>query len=51
MAGRVGTATLGKYFGKLPGQSLADMASEIRALPDSDFFQLVKGIEDGSLTY
>lgn len=51
MAGRQGAATLKRYFGLLPGQTLADFAKETQKLSDVEFGQLKDGIESGSLTY
>ena len=43
--------SLVKFFGKLPGQSLAEIAAEMKPLTDSDVDQLYNGIADGTLTY
>ena len=51
MAGRIGSNIIAKYFGKLPGQSLADLAAEMKALSDESFEALKTGIESGSLNY
>lgn len=40
-----------RYFGKLPGQSLMEFGTELRALTDKDVSQLREGIENGSETY
>lgn len=46
-----GISQLSTYFGRQPGQSLADFGKELKALTIDDKVQLVGGIEDGSLTY
>ena len=46
-----GLATISKYFGKKPGQTLAEVAAEIRELTDKDKEQLIDGIQNGTLTY
>lgn len=48
---RVGVSLLMKFFGRLPGQTLADFAAEARQLTDADFTEIKAGIENGSLTY
>lgn len=40
-----------KFFGKLPGQSLAEIAQEMKPLSDSDVDELFGGISAGTLTY
>lgn len=49
--GRKGVSVLKKFFGTLPGQSLAEFAEETKALSDQDFEAIRDGITDGSLTY
>lgn len=51
LTAREGTAKLVKFFGKRPGQTLAEIAAEIRELSDTDHAQLVGGITDGTLDY
>lgn len=46
-----GVAAAAKYFGKKPGQSLSEFATEWNELTDDDKAQLVAGINNGSLTY
>ncbi|MBP8211440.1 MAG: hypothetical protein KAY11_17875 [Ilumatobacteraceae bacterium] len=46
-----GVAAAVKFFGKLPGQSLAEFAKEWNELSDESKTQLANGINDGSLTY
>lgn len=43
--------TLVKFFGKLPGQSLAEIAAEMKPLTNEDVDSLYGGIEAGTLTY
>lgn len=51
MAARKGVASLKKYFGYKPGQSLSDFAAEVKQLDDDSFAQLVAGVENGTLDY
>lgn len=44
-------AVLSKFFGKKPGQTLMEFASEVNALTQKDKDDLYDGIENGSLTY
>lgn len=46
-----GVAPAMKYFGKLPGQSLADFKDEWLTLSPDSRKQLVEGITNGSLNY
>jgi len=46
-----GISELSKYFGRHPGESLADFGKELKALTLDDKVQLVGGIVDGTLNY
>lgn len=49
--GRKGVSELSKFFGRKPGQTLKEFAEEVKELPDTDFYELVDGIKDGTHTY
>lgn len=51
MAEKSDLQVLAGFFGKLPGQSLKDMAAEFKLLTEQDKAELAGGIRDGSLTY
>lgn len=44
-----GVSELSKFFGRQPGQSLAEFGKELKALTIDDKVQLVGGIVDGTL--
>lgn len=46
-----GTVTAMKFFGKLPGQKLAEFKAEWMALSEADRTAITNGIENGSFTY
>lgn len=51
MAARKGVKILKDFFGYKDDQTLKQFADEVKLLPDEDFYEIVGGIEDGSLTY
>lgn len=51
MAEATNATVIAKFFGKLPGQNLADVMAEMRELTDEDKAQLAGGIKDESLNY
>jgi hypothetical protein len=40
-----------KFFGKLEGQTFSDVMAEVATLTDQGLAELVKGIENETLTY
>jgi hypothetical protein len=51
MATASGVGLAYKYFGKLPGQTLADFKDEWQKLSDKSKIQLTAGLSDGTETY
>lgn len=51
MSEKSATVVISKFFGKKDGQSLGELAAEIKELSDEDKAQLKAGIEDGTYSY